>query len=140
MGKSKTPDLADWHVSFGTSSRVIRATTLHVQGGAFILTAPYGDILFAAPADKVKFVKRLESGEEPEPDEADPYRAWQGELPASSSATLEPPVDLPPGEPVAVQVDEIPVPPPAPEIDESVITTIEAPQGRKRGERGRFAR
>ena len=123
MAKSKTPDLSDWHVSFGTSSRVIRATALHVQGGAFILVAPYGEVLFAAPLEKVKYVKRLEPGEEPEPDEAP---AWGfGEL------------VVPPPEPEPVPAD------PEPGIGVTQVTEDQAKVdrlGRKHGRGGRFTR
>jgi hypothetical protein len=72
MPKTKTPPLADWLVRFtDTSHRTVRATSLHIREGSYVLSDTYGHPLFAAPLGAVLSVRRLEPGEEvpaePEP-------------------------------------------------------------------------
>jgi hypothetical protein len=69
MPKTKTPALHDWSVSledasFG-SALTIRASSLTIIEGAYVLRDTYGGILFAAPARTVRCIRRLEPGEEP---------------------------------------------------------------------------
>lgn len=70
MPKSKEPRLSDWSVSLGDASfshgpLTIRASSLAIIEGAFVLRDTYGGILLAAPASTVRYVRRLEPGEEP---------------------------------------------------------------------------
>ncbi len=67
----KQPPLADWLVTFldpraGSHSLKIRATYLEVHGTALYLLDTARAVLYFAPAGAVH-VRRLESGEEPEP-------------------------------------------------------------------------
>ena len=65
MPKTKTPPLADWLVRFtDTSHRTVRATSLHIREGSYVLSDTYGHPLFAAPLGAVLCVRRLEPGEE----------------------------------------------------------------------------
>ena len=64
--KAKTPEFSDWHVALGdgsfSQSLTIRASSLMVIDGSYVLRDTYGGILFAAPAAAVRYVRRLEPG------------------------------------------------------------------------------
>jgi hypothetical protein len=66
MAKTKEPPLADWHVRLGdasfTESLTIRATSATVIDGAVYLRDIRGGILFTAPLNVVRYVRRAEPG------------------------------------------------------------------------------
>lgn len=66
--KAKTPEFSDWHVALGdgsfSGSLVARASSLMVVEGSYVLRDTYGGILFAAPAAAVRYIRRLEHGED----------------------------------------------------------------------------
>ena len=66
MPKTKEPRLSDWHavLSAGdySDSLTIRASSLMVVEGSYVLRDTYGGILFAAPAAAFRYVRRLEPG------------------------------------------------------------------------------
>ena len=66
--KAKTPEFSDWHVALGdqsfSESLVTRASSLMVVEGSYVLRDTYGGILFAAPAAAVRYIRRLEHGED----------------------------------------------------------------------------
>jgi hypothetical protein len=109
----KTPPLADWRVSFTDLAislpQVVRASTMHTDGGWLHLRDTHGGILFACPAQHVAHVRRMEPGEvtgvsEKETAPAPGTRGgYRGGLPASevappsrvpSGSMLPPPVAL----------------------------------------------
>jgi hypothetical protein len=69
MPKTKTPALHDWQIRVGDASftepaLTIRASSLTIIDGAYVLRDTYGGILFAAPARTVRYIRRLEPGED----------------------------------------------------------------------------
>jgi hypothetical protein len=137
MAKTKGPGLADYavHLHSQTHALKIRATSLVVAGDWLFLRDATGGVLFAAPRGSVRYAKHLEPGEQPAVAEPAPEAVSETPGPLFT-AIIEP-----------IGVD--PPPPPAPVVDESIITTIERgadpepavdARGRKHGPGGRFAK
>ena len=96
--KAKTPEFSDWHVALGdgsfSESLVARASSLMVVEGSYVLRDTYGGILFAAPAAAVRYIRRLEHGED----------GRASEKPKAAGAPEPAPAPLPDLEPRAVLI------------------------------------
>jgi hypothetical protein len=123
MAKSKAPDLADFAIHLAAGGhRKIRASSLAAAEGWLYLQDAGGGVLFCAPREAVKYVKRLEPGEEVPEDKPAPSVAPVAADGPLFAAIIEP-----------IGVDPAP---PAEVADPGPIET----GPRKRGAGGRFTR